>query len=80
MSLMQRDREGTRGFVDSLPESLPVGPEYGGMGDLDDSLKASEYPEQWLAPSERRRVETARLAYKEGRVGDVEPGSIVREA
>lgn len=80
MSLMQADREGTREFIDGLPESLPMQREYGGMGELDDALKASDYPEQWLAPGERRRVKAAQAAYAEGRIGDVEPGAIIREA
>lgn len=79
MQLMKADRDGTREFIDGLPESLPMH-EYGSLGELDDALKASDYPEQWLSPTERRRVKAAQAAYAEGRVGDVEPGAIVREA
>lgn len=79
MTLMKADRDGTREFVDKLPESLPT-EHLGTLGDLEDTLKASDYPEQWLAPAERRRVEAAKAAYSEGRVGDVEPGTIIREA
>jgi hypothetical protein len=79
MTLMQADREGTREFIDNLPEGLPV-TEMGNLGGLDDALKASDYPDSWLTPAERRRVKVAAAAYKEGNIGDVEPGSIIREA
>lgn len=79
MKLMKADREGTVAFIDDLPEALPIH-EYGSMGDMDEVMKASEYPEIWLAPGERRRISLARAAYSEGRIGDVEPGSIIREA
>lgn len=79
MTLMTADREGTREFIEHLPEGLPV-TEMGNLGSLDDALKASDYPEQWLTPGERRRVKVAAAAYKEGNIGDVEPGTIVREA
>jgi hypothetical protein len=79
MTLMQADREGTREFIEQLPEGLPV-TEMGSLGSLDDALKASDYPEQWLTPQERRRVKAAASAYKDGNIGDVEPGSIIREA
>jgi hypothetical protein len=58
MTLMQADREGTREFIEQLPEGLPV-TEMGSLGSLDDALKASDYPEQWLTPQERRRVKAA---------------------
>lgn len=80
MTLMKADRDGTREFIDSLPQSLPMQREVGGLGDLDDALKASDYPESWLAPGERRRIKAAQAAYAEGRIGDVEPGAIIREA
>lgn len=79
MKLMKADRPGTREFIDGLAQSLPV-QEVGSLGDLDDALKASDYEESWLSPGERRRIETARAAYADGRVGDVEPGTIIREA
>lgn len=79
MTLMTADREGTREFIEALPEGLPV-TEMGNLGSLDDALKASDYPEQWLTPAERRRVKVAAAAYKDGNIGDVEPGSIIREA
>lgn len=79
MTLMTADRDGTREFIEKLPEGLPV-TEMGNLGSLDDALKASDYPEAWLTPAERRRVKVAAAAYKEGNIGDVEPGSIIREA
>lgn len=79
MTLMQADREGTRHFIEQLPEGLPV-TEMGTLGTLDDALKASDYPEQWLTAGERRRIKKASAAYSDGVVGDVEPGEIIREA
>lgn len=79
MTLMNADRDGTREFITNLPEGLPV-TEMGTLGSLEDALKASDYPEVWLTPGERRRVKAASKAYADGLVGDVEPGSIIREA
>lgn len=79
MTLMKADRDGTRTFIDGLAASLPMN-EVGSLGELDDTLKASDYEESWLSPGERHRIENARKAVSEGRYGDVEPGSIVREA
>jgi hypothetical protein len=79
MTLMQADREGTREFIDKLPEGLPV-TEMGNLGSLEDALKASDYPDGWLTAGERRRIKKAQAAYSDGVVGDVEPGEIIREA
>lgn len=79
MTLMTADRDGTREFIEKLPEGLPV-TEMGNLGSLEDTLKASDYPTSWLTPAERRRVNKAQESYKEGNIGDVEPGSIIREA
>jgi hypothetical protein len=79
MTLMQADRDGTRKFIEDLPEGLPV-TEMGNLGSLDDALKASDYPEGWLTAGERRRIKKAQAAYADGVVGDVEPGEIIREA
>jgi hypothetical protein len=79
MTLMKADREGTRKFIEDLPEGLPV-TEMGNLGTLEDALKASDYPETWLNPAERRRIKAAQAAYAEGSIADVEPGAIIREA
>jgi hypothetical protein len=76
-ALMSRDPEGTREFVEALPEGLPVR-ELGSMGGLGDAEKAA-YPESWLTPGERAQIAKAQEAQANGRVNDVAPGQIIRE-
>ena len=60
--LMERDPDGTRDFLESIPDfsAIPAEAIGGDDGGSDSAALASEYDESWLSPGERRRVTAAR--------------------